>query len=231
MVLLLIVPIGMVKRLNYQIMKNKVLGLLLGLVMLFGMSSTVKAQRWFKTSSLEFGIIGGLSHYQGDLTNSYFETRAFKPSIGLITRYTPGELITFRLSAMYGGLEGDDRWYEDQEDPRRRNLSFVSSLWDFTGAAEINLRRMDMRDKSGVIPFLFTGISVFRFNPKATFEYDPNSPLRSYLAPGTYESLQDRDGELVELQPLGTEGQGTTEFNERERYNLTQICYSGWSWL
>ena len=205
-------------------MKKKVLRLLLGLIVLVSMSNQAVAQRWFKTSSLEFGLIGGASHYQGDLTNKYFETRSLKPSIGIITRYTPGELVTFRLSAMYGGLEGDDAWYEDQEDPERRNLSFVSNLWDFTGAAEINLRRMDMKDKSGVIPFVFTGFSVFKYNPKAQFIYDPNSPYVTYLAPGTYASLQERDGEWVELQPLGTEGQETTEYNERKRYHLTQIA-------
>ncbi len=223
MVLLLIVPIGIVKRLNNQIMKKKGLGLLLVVFMLVSVNNQAVAQRWFKTSSLEFGLIGGASHYQGDLTNKYFETKGFKPSIGIITRYTPGELVTFRLSAMYGGLEGDDAWYEDQNDPERRNLNFKSSLWDFTGAAEINLRRLDMKDASGVIPFVFTGFSVFKYNPKAQFIYDPNSPHVS--RPGSiYTTLQDRDGEWVELQPLGTEGQETTEFNERKRYHLTQLA-------
>ncbi|MFB1004335.1 MAG: DUF6089 family protein, partial [Bacteroidia bacterium] len=34
----------------------------------------------------------------------------------------------------------------------------------------------------------------------------------------------DRDGEWIELQPLATEGQETTEFNDRKRYALTQIA-------
>ncbi len=201
---------------------NKGIGLI-GLLLLLGVSNTSNAQRWFRTSSLEFGIIGGASHYSGDLTQSYFEARGLKPAVGLITRYTPGELATFRLSAQYGGLAGDDNWYEDPEDPASRNLSFQSTLWDFTGAVEINLRRTDLREKTGVIPYVFTGISVFKFNPQAQFIYDPSSPHVS--RPGsTYTDLIDRDGEWIDLQPLGTEGQGTTEFNERERYHLTQLA-------
>jgi hypothetical protein len=107
--------------------------------------------------------------------------------------------------------------------PILRNLSFRSVLWDFTGAAEINLRTLDMRQSSGLIPYIFGGVSVFRFNPEALFEYDPNSP--HLTRPGSaYADLQDRDGEWVELQPLATEGQETTEFNERRRYNLTQVA-------
>jgi opacity protein-like surface antigen len=204
---------------------NKILVCMVLLV--FGGSLHADAQRWFRTSSLEFGLMGGMSHYSGDLTQSFFEGKGFKPSVGIITRYSPGEVVTFRLSAQYGALEGRDDWYEDQEDPNRRNLSFRSSLWDFTGAIEVNLRRMEARQKSGVYPYLFTGASVFRFNPEAQFVYDRSSGIAAYMeqnAPGSYTSLQDRDGEWIELQPLATEGQETTEFNDRKRYALTQIA-------
>ena len=197
---------------------------LLGLVLVTLMSAqSVDAQRWFRTSSLEFGLIGGFSHYSGELTQSAFESRGFKPSAGLITRYTPGQRVTFRLSAQYGQLEGRDDWYESADDENPRNLSFQSDIWDFTGAAEINIRAMDPRVKSGIFPYVFGGISVFKFNPKAVFEYDPDGAMAAYLG-APYTELEGRDGELVELQPLGTEGQETTEFNDRERYALTQLA-------
>ena len=182
----------------------------------------VNAQRWFKTSSLEFGLIGGFSHYNGDLVKTTIETRAMKPSFGLITRYTPSQRVTFRLSAQYGQIEGRDDWYEDRG--KTRNLSFQSDLWDFTGALEFNFVSLDNRQKSGIVPYAYTGISVFKFNPKAKFNYDPNGEMARYLTPAVYAELADRDGELVELQPLGTEGQETTEFNDRKRYALTQIA-------
>ena len=182
------------------------------------------AQRWFRSSSLEFGLIGGFSHYSGELTNhKYFESQALKGSFGIITRYTPREFVTFRLSAQYGQILGDDKWYEDQTDPERRDLNFQSDLWDFTGALELNLNPIPSRQKSGVSPYVFTGASVFKYNPITTFIYDPSSTIASY--PGiNYAVLESRDGETIELQPLGTEGQQTTEFNEIERYALTQVA-------
>lgn len=181
------------------------------------------AQRWFETSELEFGLIGGISHYSGDLTQTHFETRGFKPSIGLITRYTPFDRFTFRLSGQYGSLEGDDTWYQTPEGETPRNLNFKSDLWDFTAAAEWNLISIDPRKSTGVIPYIFLGASVFKYNPKALFIYDPSSPHLSRLN-SSYASLISRDSSWVDLQPLGTEGQETTEFNERKRYNLTQIA-------
>ncbi len=205
-------------------MNKRFLGLVLSVVMVACLSNQSYAQRWFKTSSLEFGLIGGASHYGGELTDDkFFESRGLKPSVGLITRWTPRDVVTFRLSAIYGSLEGDDKWYEDQDDPNRRNLNFQSTLWDFTGAAEINLRRMDMKQKSGIIPYVFGGVSVFKFNPKSQFIYDATSP--HITRPNSaYADLEVRDGEWIELQPLGTEGQETTEFNERRRYHLTQLA-------
>ena len=193
------------------------------LLVCFGIQETNAQQRWFRTSSLEFGLIGGFSHYSGDLTQSYFESKGFKPSVGLITRYTPGQVVTFRLSAQFGKLEGDDAWYEDQTDVNRRNLSFQSNLWDFTAAAEFNFTRIDIRQKKGVQPFAFIGASVFKYNPQAVFSYEPGSQLAQYVG-DSYLDLESRDGELVELQPLGTEGQETTEFNEKKRYSLTQVA-------
>lgn len=203
--------------------RNKILGVCVAIAMLC-VANNAEAQRWFRTSSLEFGLIGGFSHYSGELTNEqFFEAQGLKGSVGLITRYTPHESVTFRLSAQYGSLEGDDKWHEDQTDPMRRDLNFTSSLWDFTGAAEFNFKRIPARQKSGVSPYAFIGASVFRFNPKSVFVYDPNSGIANYQGI-TYSSLEDRDGEEVELQPLATEGQETTQNNELERYSLTQVA-------
>ena len=180
-------------------------------------------QRWFKASELEFGLIVGFSHYSGDLTQSYFEARGMKPSVGIITRYTPNQTVTFRLSGQFGGMEGDDNWYTPEEDEIPRQLHFRSRLWDFTAAAEWNLIAIDPRRSSGVTPYLFGGISVFKYNPESQFIFDASSPHMT-RPNSSYANLADRDGQWVELQPLATEGQETTEFNERKRYNLTQLA-------
>jgi len=55
-------------------------------------------------------------------------------------------------------------------------------------------------DNYGINLFLTNGIAIFKFNPQAYF-----------------------DGQLVELQPLGTEGQGIPEFNRSKPYKLLQL--------
>ena len=206
-------------------MKRQSLGFVFALFLVLSFTQQAQAQneRWFRTSALEFGLIGGFSHYSGELTdNKLFESRGFKPSFGLITRYTPHSVLTFRLSAQFGSIEGNDDWFEDLESPDRRNLDFQSNIWDFTGAAEINLFTPDFRKKSGINPYVFAGFSVFKYDPYSIFEFDANSPHMT--RPGSsYADLQTRDGEQIYLQPLATEGQETTEFNERKRYNLTQV--------
>ena len=210
---------------------NKSVFRILILVFLLIAATDSYAQRWFRTSSLEFGVIGGASHYSGDLTQQFFETQALNASFGLITRYTPGTKVTFRLSGMYGTLTGDDNWYAPEttsdagegEPENPRNLSFKSVLWDFTGAAEFNFRQLDYRADHGLIPYGMIGLSVFKFNPTAQFFYDPNSPHLGRVG-SSYANLQDRDEDWVELHDLSTEGQETTEFNERKRYHLTQIA-------
>lgn len=194
------------------------------IVLFFSVSSNIHAQHWFRSGTLDFGVMGGLNHYSGDLTQGKFmESRTLRPNFGLITRYTPKELLTFRLSANYGNLVGDDRWYETAGDTGNRNLHFRSQLWDLTAAFELNLNRVDMRKPTAVIPYLFGGISIFRYNPQAQFQFDSLSPIAELFG-DDYMNLRDRDGEWVDLQPLSTEGQEITEYNERQRYALTQVA-------
>jgi hypothetical protein len=203
-----------------KIHKAAILVFAFSLCSLQGMS-----QRWFKTSSLEFGIMGGASMYSGDLTAQFFEANGLHGAGGLITRWTPNPSVSFRLTAIYGGMSGDDNWYPSDDFRSNRNLSFKSNLWDFTAGVQWNLRPLGYKQERGAIPFIWTGLSVFKFNPRAQFVYDPNSPHITERRNGSnYDQLESRDGEWVELQPLGTEGQKTTQYNDREFYALTQLA-------
>jgi opacity protein-like surface antigen len=182
-----------------------------------------EAQQWRKVSSLEFGIMAGGSNYQGELTNSFFESKGTHLALGILTRYNPNERITFRLQATRGTISGDDQWYPDVAVRTRRNLDFQSVLWDFRAGLDFNLRVLDYKQTRGIIPYVTTGISVFRFNPMSQFFYDPGSPHLNRVG-SSYGDLANRNEEWVELQPLSTEGQQTTQYNDRERYSLTQIA-------
>ncbi len=192
------------------------------LLISMGLMGNANAQTWTQQSSLEFGIFGGGSNYIGELTDKFFESRGTHFNGGLLTRWNPNDILSFKLSANYGKISGYDNWYSEDLQRKFRNLHFQSTLWDFSAGLDINLRVLDYKQESGAIPYVFFGLGVFKFNPQAQFIYDPNSPVAQNIQ--NYSSLQERDGEWVDLQPLGTEGQGTTEFNERKRYSLTQLA-------
>jgi Domain of unknown function (DUF6089) len=184
--------------------------------------STLSAQNFKRESSLEFGLMFGGSTYTGDLTNTFFESRGIHGNGGIIVRYNPVQRFSFRLGVNYGSVSGDDRWYGDDEIRANRNLHFKSDIWDIHAGLDINLNTFRYKQERGIIPHLIVGVAVFKYNPMAQFNYDPSSWLATSLA--SYDNLADRDGDWVELQPLGTEGQETTEYNDLKRYSLTSFA-------
>jgi hypothetical protein len=169
-----------------------------------------------KVSSLDFGPYLGGSNYMGEFTDGYmplWNKTSFAG--GLICRYNYGPYLTFKGTAIYGKIQGADKNFSNDPYRTRRNLSFKSDIIEFSVQAEWNIRGYEQTKTSyGWSPYLFAGVSVFRFNPKAQFHY------QSYMMDPT---LQAQDGEWIELQPLGTEGQETTKFNDKRRYSLTQL--------
>jgi len=169
-----------------------------------------------KPPSLDFGLYLGGSNYMGDLTKGTMPLWSkTKLAGGLIARYNFSPYVTFKGTAIYGKIEGSDQNYQSDPFRKRRNLSFKSDIVEFSVQAEWNiLGYEDTRTTYAWTPYLFGGVSVFRFNPKAQFHY----------VPGLHDpSLIGQDGDWIELQPLGTEGQETTKFNDKRRYALTQI--------
>ena len=169
-----------------------------------------------KVSSLDFGPYLGGSNYMGEFTDGYMPLwNKTKFAGGLICRYNYGPYLTFKGTAIYGKIEGSDKNFASDAYRGRRNLSFKSDIVEFSVQGEWNIRGYEQTKASyGWSPYLFAGVSVFRFNPKAQFNY------QSYMMDA---SLQAQDGDWIELQPLGTEGQETTKFNDKRRYSLTQL--------
>jgi hypothetical protein len=134
---------------------------------------------------------------------------------GLICRYNYGPYLTFKGTALYGQIEGSDKNFSDDPYRKRRNLSFKSDIVEFSIQGEWNILGYEnTRTSYAWTPYLFGGLSVFRFNPKAQFNY----------VQGLHDAtLQAQNGDWIELQPLGTEGQETTKFNDKRRYALTQV--------
>lgn len=169
---------------------------------LISFSLTAYSQYW------EVGAFLGSSNYNGDLVDGVICLKETHPSAGAICRYNVNQWITIKGNVYYGQISGNDA-NSNKYERTTRNLSFKSNLLDIGLQPEFNLRGY----KSGhnyykSSPYLFAGISIFRFNPKAKL-----------------------DGKWYPLQKYCTEGQGTTKYNDRQKYSLTQACIPiGFGW-
>ncbi len=151
-----------------------------------------------KAQFSEFGVLGGLSFYMGDL-NPDIPFKQAMPAGGAFYRYNFNDRFSVRGTFTAGYLKGDDAKSTTQAQVDR-NLSFESWLFDFAITGEFNFFKYAPGDmKHPITPFLFGGIAVFKFNPVS----------------------KASDGHKYELQPLGTEGQGTTAYPDRKEYSLT----------
>lgn len=155
----------------------------------------------------EFGVWGGSANYFGDITasskNFYKITR---PAFGIYNRINFNSRLALKTSANYGIVTASDE-YSDIPFHQARNLSFETSILEGAIQLEFNFFNYILGHKRyKFTPYVFAGIAVFKFNPKA-----------------------ELNGQLYELQPLGTEGQQFPDYSGVKRYSLIQaaIPYGG----
>ena len=165
-------------------------------------------------SSTEIGIMGGGSYYLGDINDKHFDY--MMPSGGIVVRKNIDRRIVLKAEALLGYIRGDDARNTDDTVKLNRNLHFRSPIYEVSGQIEFNFLPYETGNSLyPFTPFIFAGVSLFRFNPQAQVKPDADGM--------TYNSITY--GEWVNLQPLGTEGQGTTAFQDRKKYPLTQFSF------
>ncbi|MFZ4398392.1 MAG: DUF6089 family protein [Bacteroidales bacterium] len=145
----------------------------------------------------ELGLMLGTSYYLGDINPS---SQFYKPNIagGLIYRYNLSPHWAVKFDALYGTVEGSDADFGEI-----RNLSFKSHILEFSTQIELNFWEYFTGSKSHRFsPYIFAGLAIFNYNPQAV----------------------DSVGVWHDLQPLGTEGQGTITYPSRKQYSLTQLA-------
>lgn len=151
---------------------------------------------------LEIGMMAGATNYQGDLTPGTARISFGNPhaAFGVHLGYELNDIITLRGKITLTSMSG----YDNQARATwrlERNLHFKSSLQEAGFNVEIyGLNVFKFMSNIAFHPYVVLGFNVFRYNPKANYE-----------------------GVWIPLQPLGTEGQGSAAFPEREKYNLTEF--------
>lgn len=162
--------------------------------------------------NFEIGALFGGSNYTGDLAANTITLKETKPAAALWIQPHFSRRLSARIGVAYGMISGNDA-NSDAAGTRLRNLSFRTQLVE----GSLQLVLTPFGNDRRLQPYVFGGIGVFRFNPKAQL-----------------------NGEWIALQPLGTEGQDLL-LNGTQPYPLTQtmfpfgigiklLSYSGWAW-
>jgi len=150
-----------------------------------------------QSQSLEFGFLAGVSIYNGDLSSEEYVryTEDFLPAGGIFLRGVVHPKLAVRGSFIIGALRADDKGRTNDV----RGLNFKSPLVELSVVGEIHpfRNRRNMQAPS-LSPYFFGGVAGYYFNPKTDYE-----------------------GEEVELQPIGTEGQGLP--GGPEKYSRVQV--------
>jgi hypothetical protein len=173
-----------------------------GLLILFCLvvfSWNVRSQSEFKQmhKSYEFGWFSGISNYSGELRQLRFEAKSSEFASGLFFRYNFSNNLSYKTSIYHGKLRGSDSSYPTLN-ISDRNLSFETDIVDWSHVIEFSFMDFGSRAERVAAPYIFAGVSGFYFNPKTYY-----------------------NGEWVELQPLGTEGQGMP--GKAEKYDKVQV--------
>jgi len=172
----------------------------------------------FRGKPIEVGITLGASNYYGDLA-PLIALNETHPMGGIICRFNYSDFLTLRGNALFGQISGDDKNYSSDPMRNKRNLNFKSNIIEFSGTLEWNILGFGETQRTNPgSPFLFIGLGVYKFNPTTQFNY-----INGLYDPAEYGDLSKYDKQWIELQPLSTEGQETTKYNDRKRYSLTQI--------
>lgn len=166
-------------------------------ILLFFLPFTLVGQHF------EAGLLIGGSNYLGDLSSNSSQIYLKESNIaaGAFARYNVNHLVALRLGFNYTAISGADR-NSGNTAIIDRNLNFQSDIYEASLIGEFNILGYQPYNYEATFsPYLFGGIAFFQFNPQG-----------------------ELNGQLYDLQPLGTEGQNLTAIPERTPYKLNQFA-------
>ncbi|MCC6540672.1 MAG: outer membrane beta-barrel protein [Flavobacteriales bacterium] len=159
----------------------------------------------------ELGLTVGGTYYIGDLNPYRHYPKDTKLAYGVLYRYNFSDRYALRLQALTGTLQAYDDHSTDSLQ-LMRNLHFRARLIEMSALFEVNFRKYRSKDKDSRkwTPFVFAGLAYYRASPQA-----------------------ELNGEWYALQPLGTEGQGTTAQPGSDVYTVDNVSIpfgAGFKW-
>ena len=176
------------------------IGRYLSVLLLLLATLPATAQRGDFLSRSEFVLTGGGMNYLGDL-NDQSAFGEVHPAGGLGLRCRIDNRWSVRLQGVYGSISASEDCIA------ARNLSFRSNIYEGALMLEFDFRPFGAgATESQWTPYIFGGVAVFHFGPEALY------------------TAADGTSSWVALQPLGTEGQGTTAYPARRPYQLTEAA-------
>lgn len=203
-------------------MRKTILSLLLLLVPLFVCAQYKKKRSSFSSKRnkprKEYIVGIGGANFLGELGGANqigthfikdFEISATRPSVQLGVRYRPISMLAVKGGLYYQMVSGADNLTTEPY-RQNRNLSFRSPIIELSAQAEFyftkeqagsqyNIRNAKRGKTSDFQGYAFVGVGGFFFNPQAKY-----------------------NGNWVNLQPLGTEGQGLP--GGKKKYSRFGVC-------
>lgn len=155
------------------------------IILLFGIWLSIPAM-----AQDEIGVFGGATNFYGDVGPDG-PTLPRDYAWGVFYRHNFNQHWSWRISINQGRISAEDS-LSGEEWVAERNLSFRSTVLEANTTFEFNFWPYRIGDPKLKTFFIFGGIGVNTYNPKAQL-----------------------NGEWYELRPLGTEGQGTSQSVEQ----------------
>jgi hypothetical protein len=159
-------------------------------------SLSISAQKNKYDRSKEIGLLAGTSYYLGEIVPYRHFGTTLKLGGGLSFRNNFDKRWTLKASVLYGHVEA----YDSNSDIAwniNRNLHFRNQFIESSLQVELNYFQYQIGSEDWISPYLFLGLAYTSMRPQANY-----------------------NGVWYELQPLGTEGQGTEEGEAKYNTNI-----------